>query len=293
MNEIISKQPATIDEYITQQMQLVTQTMEERQIAYPEGFAVKNALMSAMLAIQNAKDTQGRAALQVVKKDSVTKALLEVVQNGLYLNKGHGFMIVFGDQLVLLTSYLGEAFKLKQNDKNVKDVFAQVVYEKDTLNFEIHHGYKVITKHEQSLDSIDNAKIKAAYCTVVYKDGTEISEIMTIDQIKKSWSFGQAKGESKAHKLAPDEMCKKTVIRRIAKLLNAINNDSLYSAGEEIEDEIDSKANVDFIDVGSDDADNGLALPDISDADTGMDMGEPVELDEMEQLELGDEVFDI
>lgn len=293
MNEIISKQPATIDEYITQQMQLVTQTMEERQIAYPEGFAVKNALMSAMLAIQNAKDTQGRAALQVVKKDSVTKALLEVVQNGLYLNKGHGFMIVFGDQLVLLTSYLGEAFKLKQNDKNVKDVFAQVVYEKDTLNFEIHHGYKVITKHEQSLDSIDNAKIKAAYCTVVYKDGTEISEIMTIDQIKKSWSFGQAKGESKAHKLAPDEMCKKTVIRRIAKLLNAINNDSLYSAGEEIEDEIDSKANVDFIDVGSDDADNGLALPDISDADTGMDMGEPVELDEMEQLELGDEVFDV
>ena len=293
MNEITTKQPSNIDEYITQQMQLVTQTMEERQIAYPEGFAVKNALMSAMLAIQNAKDTQGRAALQVVKKDSVTKALLEVVQNGLYLNKGHGFMIVFGDQLVLLTSYLGEAFKLKQNDKNVKDVFAQVVYEKDTLNFEIHHGYKVITKHEQSLDSIDNAKIKAAYCTVVYKDGTEISEIMTIDQIKKSWSFGQAKGESKAHKLAPDEMCKKTVIRRIAKLLNAINNDALYSAGEEIEDEIDSKANVDFIDVGSDDADNGLALPDISDADTGMDMGEPVELDEIEQLELDDGVFDI
>ena len=293
MNEIISKQPATIDEYVTQQMQLVSQTMEERQIAYPTGYAVKNGLMSAMLAIQNAKDSQGRPALQVVKKDSITKFLLEVVQNGLYANKQHFYPVVFADQLVLLTSYMGEAHKLKQNDKNVKDVFAQVVYEKDVISYDIRHGYKVIVKHEQSLENIDNTKIRAAYATVVYKDGTEISEIMTIDQIKKSWSMGQAKGESKAHKLAPDEMCKKTVIRRIAKLLNAINNDSLYSAGEEIEDEIDSKANVDFINVGSDDADNGLALPDISDTDSSMDMGEPIELDEMEQSELDDEVFDI
>jgi len=57
----------------------------------------------------------------------------------------------------------------------------------------------------------------------------------------------------KAHKLAPDEMCKKTVIRRIAKMLNAINNDSLFDQAEEIEEDHDSKANQDIIDIGGDD----------------------------------------
>ena len=292
MNEITTKQPNSMDEWVTQQMQLVSNTMEERQIAYPSGYAVRNGLMSAMLALQGAKDKNDKPALQVVTKDSVTKFLLEVVQNGLYLNKAHGYPVVFDNQVVLLTSYMGEAHKLKQNDKNVKDVFAQVVYEKDKFAYDVRHGYKVITKHEQELENIDNTKIRAAYATVVYKDGTEVSEIMTLDQIKKSWSMGQAKGESKAHKLAPDEMCKKTVIRRIAKMLNAINNDSLYEEqAEEIENEHDAKANQDIIDIGGDDP---ICVGDDPGDTSDSDMEQPMkEVDELEQLTLGDEVFDV
>jgi len=94
MSEIISKQPNSIDEWVTQQIQLVSNTMEERQIAYPSGYAVRNGMMSAMLAIQNAKDSSGKPALQVVKKDSITKFLLEVVQHGLYANKTHFYPVV-------------------------------------------------------------------------------------------------------------------------------------------------------------------------------------------------------
>lgn len=291
MSDIITKQPNSLDEWVTQQIQLVSNTMEERQIAYPSGYAVRNGMMSAMLAIQNAKDSSGKPALQVVKKDSITKFLLEVVQHGLYANKTHFYPVVFGDQLVLLTSYMGEAYKLKQNDKNVKDVFAQVVYEKDKFSYDVRHGYKIITKHEQELENIDNTKIRAAYATVIYKDGTEVSEIMTLDQIKKSWSMGQAKGESKAHKLAPDEMCKKTVIRRIAKMLNAINNDSLFDQAEEIEEDHDSKANQDIIDIGGDDpvcnADDPIV---VTDSDMA---GDVKEVDELEQLTLDDSAFDL
>lgn len=291
MSDIITKQPNSLDEWVTQQIQLVSNTMEERQIAYPSGYAVRNGMMSAMLAIQNAKDSSGKPALQVVKKDSITKFLLEVVQHGLYANKTHFYPVVFGDQLVLLTSYMGEAYKLKQNDKNVKDVFAQVVYEKDKFAYDVRHGYKIITKHEQELENIDNTKIRAAYATVIYKDGTEVSEIMTLDQIKKSWSMGQAKGESKAHKLAPDEMCKKTVIRRIAKMLNAINNDSLFDQAEEIEEDHDSKANQDIIDIGGDDPVCDAVDPVVV---TDSDMaGDVKEVDELEQLTLDDSAFDL
>ena len=291
MSEIITKQPATIDEYISQTIANIDNTISERKIKVPDGFALANGLQSALLAIQGAKDSNGRPALQVCKKESIQKFLLDVVQNGLYANKNHYYPVVFGDQLVLLTSYMGEAYKLKQNDKNVKDVFAQVVYEKDKFSYDVRHGYKIITKHEQELENIDNTKIRAAYATVIYKDGTEVSEIMTLDQIKKSWSMGQAKGESKAHKLAPDEMCKKTVIRRIAKMLNAINNDSLFDQAEEIEEDHDSKANQDIIDIGGDDpvcnADDPVV---VTDSDMA---GDVKEVDEPEQLTLDDSAFDL
>jgi len=219
----------------------------------PDGYAVANGLQSAMLAIQAAKDKNDKPALQVCKKDSIQKALLEVVQNGLYLNKSHGYMVVMGDQLVLLTSYMGEVYKAKQNDKNLKDIYAEIVYEGDVFRYAIKQGHKVVTTHEQEPDNINPAKIKGAYATAIYKDGTEVSDYMPLDQIKKSWQMGQSKGTSKAHLLATDEMCRKTVLRRLAKMINATNNDSLYEeAVNEIESEIDSNENSGIIDITPD-----------------------------------------
>lgn len=274
MNEISIKTPSTIEEYISQTICEIDSTIAERKIKVPKGFALANGLQSAMLAIQGAKDSNGKPALQVCKKESIQKFLLEVAQNGLYANKTHYYPVVFGDQLVLLTSYLGEIYKAKRNNTDIKDIYAEVVYAKDSFKYCIKQGHKIVTLHEQELENINPLQIKACYATVTFKDGSEMSEVMTFDQVKKSWSFGQTKGESKAHKLAPDEMCKKTVMRRLAKLINATENDSLYyeEQVEDIETEIDSKQNSAYIDVTPDDFDNGVGVDTVcDDGDTDAD----------------------
>lgn len=293
MNEITTAAPLTMGEYVDSIVRSISEKVSSSGIVIPKNYALANGLQSAMLAIQQTVDKNDKPALSICTPESVKEFLLKVVQDGLYANKTHFYPVIYGNKLTMLTSYLGEIYKLKQNNHNVKNVYSEILYQGDVFKYKIVNGRKEITVHEQDIDNIDPTKIKGAYACIEFFDGTSQAEYMPVADIKKSWNFGIAKGDSKAHNLTTSEMCKKTVLRRLAKLLNATNNDSLIEQAEEIEDEIDSKANVDFIDVGSDDADTGLALPDVSDVDSGMDMGEPIELDEMEQLELGDEVFDV
>jgi hypothetical protein len=84
-------------------------------------------------------------------------------------------------------------------------------------------------------------------------------------------------------------MCKKTVLRRLAKLLNATNNDSLFDQAEEIEEDHDSKANQDIIDIGGDDpVCNAVDPVVVTDSDMA---GDVKEVDELEQLTLS--AFDL
>lgn len=257
MNELTTNKPVTMEQYVEDTMDIISKKVAERGITIPQNYAIANGLQAAMLAIQQAVDSDGKPALSVCSPESVKQFLLNVVQNGLYLNKAHGYPVVFGNKLTLLTSYMGEVWKAKNNDTTIKNIYAEVVYEKDVFSYSIKHGHKIVATHDQNPDNINPAQIKGAYATVVYKDGDEVSEYMTIDQIKKSWSFGQTKGNSKAHTQSTEEMCKKTVIRRLAKMINAINNDSLFEEKlEEIEETIDAKENSEIIDITPEDIDS-------------------------------------
>ena len=83
-----------------------------------------------------------------------------------------------------------------------------------------------ITKHTQNLNNIDISKIRAVYAVVIKEDGTPYVEIMTMDQVKKAWNQGAAKGGGPAHKNFTEEMAKKTVINRACKLFVNTTTDS-------------------------------------------------------------------
>jgi recombination protein RecT len=291
MSEIITKQPATMEEYVDMTVRAVSEKVSSTGIVVPKGYALANGLQSAMLAIQQTVDKNDKPALTVCTPDSIKEFLLKVVQDGLYANKTHFYPVVYGNKLTMLTSYLGECYKLKQNNHNVKNIYSEIVYQGDVFKFKIVNGRKEITLHEQDIDNIAPEKIKGAYACVEFFDGTSQAEYMPLADIKKSWNFGIAKGDSKAHNLTTSEMCKKTVLRRLAKLLNATNNDSLFDQAEEIEEDHDSKANQDIIDIGGDDpicdADNPVV---VTDSDMA---GDVKEVDELEQLTLDDSAFDL
>jgi recombination protein RecT len=109
-----------------------------------------------------------------------------------------------------------------------------VIYEGDVFEYGIGpDGRKKIIKHEQKLENINLAKIKGAYATVIRKDCVDV-EIMTFDQIKKSWAMNKA-GITPAHTNFPDQMAEKTVMNRALKLLiNSSDDSSLMETGREM-----------------------------------------------------------
>ena len=219
-------------------------------IVLPKNYIASNAYQAAILKIQETIDRDKRPALSVCTPESVKQSLLTMLLSGLTVEKKQGYFIVFGNKLVFLTSYFGEVAKAKAVDPTIDDVYGEVVYKGDAFRYKIIHGHKVITEHEQDPANIDLKNIIGAYATILYQDGHEVSDYMTIEQIRNSWSRGQTKGQSDAHKLAPEEMCKKTVLRRLTKAIYNTSDDSeLVSEADIIDQQIDEEQNQQMIDI--------------------------------------------
>lgn len=199
-----------------------------RDIRLPENYSPENALKSAWLILLDTKDRNNAPALSVCTKDSIANALLNMVLQGLNPVKKQCDFVVYGDKLTLQREYHGTVVLAKRYAA-VREPVGTVIYEGDTFEYSIEpNGYKRIIKHEQSLDNIDENKIKGAYAILIFEDPNRppYVEIMTLQQIRQSWQQGATKGNSPAHKNFPGEMCKKTVISRACKLFISASDDS-------------------------------------------------------------------
>lgn len=190
---------------------------ETGELILPKDYKVGNAIKLAWLYLQTVEDRSHRKAIDVCTKDSICNALLDMVLHGEYPKK-HCYFIVYGDRLEWNERYLGKYMRAKR-DTEIEAVYPQVVYQGDEFVYTIDElGQYQLVKHVPNLDNLDITKIKAAYAIVVNKDKTRHMEIMTLDQIKKSWMLGAAKGTSGAHTNFTDQMCKKTVMARACKI---------------------------------------------------------------------------
>lgn len=246
----------------------IRQLQERRELYLPSNYSAENAMKAAWLALQEVVDKNGKPALEVCTRGSIANALLKMVIQGLNPAKNQCYFTAFGNKLVLMRSYFGSIHVAKSVNENIEDIVADVVYEGDEFEFEKVRGKTRITKHKQKLENIEKNKIKAAYATVIYKDGGEESVIMTIDEIKQAWKQSfmhpvDEKGNIKAgttHDRFTAEMCKKTVINRICKpIINSSDDSNIVAryakqtntdiVEAEVEEEIAENANQEMIDV--------------------------------------------
>ncbi|MBE0430076.1 MAG: recombinase RecT [Thermoleophilia bacterium] len=246
----------------------VRQFQERGEIVFPANYSPENAMKSAWLAIQEAKDKADRPALEVCTKNSIANALLNMVVQGLTPAKKQGYFIVYGQELTFQRSYFGTMAVTKMLT-GAEDIVAQVVYEGDSFEYEIDaRGRKHLKSHVQKLGNIDNAKIQAAYCNIIWPDGRTFMDVMTFDQIKAAWKQSKMKpvndnGDLKAgsmHQKFTTDMAIKTVVNRACKYyLNTSDDSGLilehFRATDEaaeaavIEEEITTQANGEIIDV--------------------------------------------
>ena len=239
----------------------VQEFVSRGELHLPPNYSVENAMKSAWLILQNTVDKDKRLVLEVCSKDSIANALLDMAVQGLNPAKKQGYFIAYGKQLVFQRSYFG-TMAVTKRVAGAREIFAEVVYKGDEFEYTIHRGNKVITKHVQRIENVDPDNIVAAYCTIVFDDDRQFTDVMTWDEIQKAWSKSKMNPdkEGSTHKDFAQEMARKTVINRACKrYLNSSDDGSLLmyhvnradelTAEAEVEAEIEENANQELIDV--------------------------------------------
>ncbi|MGB4291854.1 MAG: RecT family recombinase [Bacteroidales bacterium] len=239
----------------------VQEFVSRGELRLPPNYSVENAMKSAWLILQNTFDKDKKPVLQNCTKDSIANALLDMAVQGLNPAKKQGYFIAYGRQLVFQRSYFG-TMAVTKRVAGAKDIFAEIVYKGDEFEYTIHRGNKVITKHVQRIENVDPNNIVAAYCTIIFDDDRQFTDIMTWQEIQKAWSKSKNNPdrEGSTHKDFAQEMARKTVINRACKrYLNSSDDGSLLmyhvnradevAAEAEVEAEIEENANQELIDI--------------------------------------------
>ena len=243
--------------------QRIRELHERGQIRFPANYSPENALRAAWLAIQEATDKNGRPALEVCTRNSIANALLHMVVQGLNPAKDQCYFVVYGNQLVCMRSYFGSMAVVQNYVAPKAKIWYGVVYEGDEFEFELRNGFRVPTVHKQRLQNIKPDKIVAAYCVIEDREGNLLgSEIMTFEQIRKSWenhSRTYKPGGDSFHNTEPDQAALRTVINRACKfvinssddscLIEAVNRSDEEASEAEFEAEVAENANGKVIDV--------------------------------------------
>jgi recombination protein RecT len=291
-----NKQVAIIQKDITDDVNKNLGRLQDEGLQLPSNYNASNALKSAFFKLQEVKDRNGKPALEVCTRESIANSLLDMVVQGLSPAKTQCYFIVYGNQLQLNRSYFGTQAVLKRLT-NVKDIWANVIFDGDVFDYEIDGGREKLIKHETNFLNRDN-DILGAYAVVKTNDDEEILTVMTRKEIDTSWS--QAKTKNVQNKF-PQEMAKRTVINRSAKafintsddsdlLVEAINNSTEneydnervdVTPEAEAQQQIEENANSEIIDIEYSEIDEEKQVEQSKQPEkppqkqSAMDLGEP------------------
>lgn len=198
--------------------------LKDEGLALPANYNAQNALKAAYLRLQTVKDRQGNPALTVCTEPSIANALLDMAIQGLSPAKNQCYFIVYGNELQMQRSYFGTIAALKRLD-SIEDIDAQVIHQGD--EFEIgadETGHIIVTKFKPSFANLDKP-IKGAFAFIKLTNGRTAYTVMTKAQIDVSWSQSRNR-QNKVQDKFSDEMAKRTVINRAAKMFINTSDDS-------------------------------------------------------------------
>jgi recombination protein RecT len=229
----------------------------------PANYSVENALKSAALSLPSVKNFQN------CTPESIKSALLSMCVQGLNPDKKQCYFIAYGESLACQRSYLGDVAVAKRVDPSIDEIYAEAVYEGDKFDYEIKRGKITEVHHSQKLEN-KSKPITAAYATVVYRDGSEVSTVMTMAQIMQAWKQSTSKpfddkGTLKAdsvHAKFPEEMAKKTVVHKACKpIIGSSSDSSLFGKyakqcadvadAAEVDEEVSENANREYVETSA------------------------------------------
>lgn len=153
-----------------------------------------------------------------IKPETVAETFAKGAFLGLDFFNGECYAIPYKGDVEFQTDYKGEIKLCKKYSKNpIKDIYAKNVRQGDFFEEEIVNGNQTINfKPEPFSDK----PIIGSFAVIVFKDGSMIYDTMSVAEmegIRKNFSKA---ANSPAWTKTPGEMYKKTVLRRICKLID-------------------------------------------------------------------------
>lgn len=126
-------------------------------------------------------------------------------------------------EAVLMPMYQG-LVKLLMSQGSVISIITQLVYENDTIEFDLSSSIEPVKKHSPELIKSKRGKILGAYSVATLKSGVKQMEWMDIEEIYGIRNQSDSWKNENGRKYSPwfnfeGEMIRKTVLKRITKYL--------------------------------------------------------------------------
>lgn len=188
-------------------------SLDKQVAALPKNFNKQRFMQNCMTVLQD-----GTADFSKCDSKTVVRTLLKGAFLGLDFFNGECYAIPYGSNVSFQTNYTGEIKLCKRYASNpIQDIYAKVVRDGDQFEEIIENGKQTVTFHPKAFN---NGDIIGAFAVCLYKDGGMIYDTMSVAEIEHTRQTFSKAPNSKAWKESYGEMCKKTVLRRLCKLID-------------------------------------------------------------------------
>lgn len=188
-------------------------SLDKQVAALPKDFNRPRFLQNCMTVLQD-----GQADFSKCEPSTVVRTLLKGAFLGLDFFNGECYAIPYGDKCQFQTDYKGEVKLCKRYSRNpIKDIYAKVVREGDVFEECIENGHQTINFKPVPFN---NGEIIGAFAVCLYTDGGMIYDTMSVSEIEHTRKTFSKQANGKAWTNSYGEMCKKTVLRRLCKLID-------------------------------------------------------------------------
>ena len=197
----------------------LTKKLTENKEALPAGFNQQRFILNCITVIQDMmKDNKKKEQLEKINPETIPVCLAKAAYLGLDFFNGECYAIPYGGNLSFQTDYKGEIKLCKRYSKNkIKDIFAKVVRQGDFFMEEVDGGKQNVQYRPKPFS---NEQMIGAFAIVVFEDGSMMYDTMSSEDIENVRNTYSKMKDSQAWKSSTGEMYKKTVLRRLCKLID-------------------------------------------------------------------------
>lgn len=116
--------------------------------------------------------------------------------------------------------------ELADRTGKIKAIYAELVYEGDEFSVELGTERRIKHIPGDDIDKTDYSKVTHAYMVAILTNGERMFEYMTRKQLDKIQESSKAKSTDSPWQTWPEEMARKTVVKRGVKLLPSSGDDN-------------------------------------------------------------------